>query len=868
MSAKDKPGVLQIIGAVVLIVVGVIINIFGGNGTPLIQYGLNLLGNGALAFAAGSLMKVKESGSLESDSPTYAFLGAENPTHGDTAVAVIYANDTASDKPGHMVSPTIMAAFTTPKGFEDSDFTRARSLDGQALSMLLAVGEGPIVGINDLRLNGEPVFEEHVGETIGAGNGTKKKWVLEGRGIDLRSIDVSVAGTQKSWLRIARTELAGIGDGVKYFFSVTLTDAGVEIDDQHDLKFYLGASANTSTLLAADADVRPIAWMDEGRTTLYINTQVPLPSGQKLWVGLIQRYLKDLTLKRAADEKSVAIEFTTAPTNGAAIVASWNRKVISGVRVEYRYGCAHQLPISGFDMIQNTINKNSEMTFNDSFTYATDEAVDDVRLTFASGSGGFTAIDIKDGGRSPVSAQIQIEWKLSTESDSAYRTLNDPAGATAGKRLNEFKLSADSTEVVIWEFAVRRLLAKWVAEHPGDTKAAGELKLWQRSKVTIRVKRTNKVQNNTNTYVSDVIVWASSTKVIEEKLSHPGLALIGISAVASSKLNGAMPRITCRARGLRDVEAYDGTSWVASETAQSNPVWAAVDLITNKRYGGGEQYTKAANIDATSARTAATWCDNELTRDGKTEKRAVIDYVADLRRQLMDQVRDMLLPAQVVPVQRGNVWYFVVDRDEVRTGAFVITDDGKDGRTLKDSMGFAHQPITSRITELQVGYLDRDDDWQRAEVWVAPQVPATDRRIQRATAFGVTRASQATAFAQFLYAKQTQQGAIVSWGMVPSGVPIEAGDVLRVVSSRLGIDMYVRIMRWTLESTDELSVTIEGAEYVPQVYGQDFASHTVIRRKAEAAKSLNISAPTGATNTGTGEGTGSAQLSASIRAAA
>lgn len=858
MSALQK-----IVGAI-LVIVGAILT-FTGIGAPI---GIPMMISGTTMLIQAFFFAPKApEASEDRESATYGFRQFENPVKGDSAIPVIFSNNPASATPGHRTAGVVISAFTTPKGSEDPEFVKALKARGQALSVLLAIAEGPIEDIADIRVNDEPVFEEVTDKAPAeSANGTRRDFTWSGKRIDLKSFRLFVGGVAKGWTRSTITEQVAVGTAtstaVAYRVKVSEVNNGAQvIDDARDVRFFLGPAATSAYLLPDDetAEVRCGAWIGGSENELIVWPQAPIPNGKKLWVEIPVRRLEGATIKRSSDGKAAIVSFVTAPASGTTIRANFRRALMLGVRVEWRNGGRHQLPIDGHDAIRNTVSvQGGPLPLSTPpTTFTTDEDVDDVIVDLASVSG-FTAIDSKDGGRSPVRAQIKIEWKKSTEADSAYRKLRDPAGEVIGpdggkKTTYEFQLTGDSVSQLYWSFSILGLLKRWCEDHPTDSTAKTELAAFTRGKYTVRVTRTNKVQADSSTYVQDEIEVISYQKILYERLSYPGTALLSFHGIASEKLQGSLPRITCRVVGLNDVEEYAAGAWTRSATAQKNRVWAAIHIITARRYGAGEQYSKADNIDTASAATAAAWCDATVTHGEKSEARSVLDIVLDTRKSLMEQVRDILAPGRVVPVLRGNVWYFLVDREVTLSTVPVLYDDGSDARTVKGSARLSHDPVSSRVTELQVSYLDAEDDWERNEVWVAPRVPATERRIERAQAYGVTRATEAERYATWLYARQavTPQPRTIGWSMPPSTLSIEAGDVVRVVSDRLDVDMYVRVMAVRLSDSDDYMIDYEGVEYVPAVYGQSLDVQ-VTTRSAQASGTPSLSSPSTTKTDGTG----------------
>lgn len=851
-------GAVKIVVGAILAIVGIITQNPG-----LVKAGFTLVGSGILDVAGATIFKPKPPAEVEQSSRTYGFRPFTNESKGDAAIPVVYSNDTSATKPGHKIAPIYVSAATTPRGYEDYDFVKALKARGQSVSILMAVAEGPIVGIDDIRINDEPCFarQENVRPAESA-NGTRKTFTVPGNRIILDSIRVSVNGSDVGWTRSTRREVmkyGGVGDSTRaWMLSLQPYDGGMQlIDDTTEIVWLYGPDISDRRRIDDDHWFGVNAWMSEDRLTLFAAGSYPVEPGQFLACDLPVLRTTGVRFRMADDRKSVTLVFDSAPASGAIILVSFLRKAIPGVAIDWRNGARHQLPLAGHDAIRNDQAKGGEVT-STALTLTTTEECDDVVVNIASQSE-FTAYDNKDGGRSPVNAQIKIEWKLSTEADSAYRRVRDPAEEVTGKTLYEFKLGGDSTSTIYWSLSIRQLLRRWCDDHPGDGTAKSELALWTRTKYTVRVTRTNAIQNQSSTYVRDRIDWLSVTRVLDERLSYPGAAMLSFHGIGNERLNGSLPNVTCKVRGLRDVEMHTGTAWAKSDGAQANRAWAAADLITAKRYGGGEQFTKAANLDTDSFADAAEWCDEIVTTTDGTEIRSRLDLILDTRQPLMEQVRTILAPASVVPVLDGNIWRLVIDRAVDLASVPVIYADGEEGSVLRATCAVSHPEVTARATELQVTYLDRDQDFQRREVWAAPESPADERRIERATAYGAARHTETRRYTEALYDRLTNPGLNASWAMTMGGLALESGDVVRLVSAALTLDIYVRIMRWELRSTDggDLYITCGGAEYVPAAYGQERPASSAPVVTSPAA----VAAPTGGGSSG-------AQVGVTIRRAA
>lgn len=792
------------------------------------QVAIALAVSAVVTAAAVVLFRPKESeGDQFERSPAYGFNQWRNPVKGDSPIPLVYSST------GHRVAPVYIQAWVTPEGEHEDDFSKVLRADGQAMSALLAVAEGPISGIEDIRVNDEPITESFTVKF--SGNGTKTKFALGKTRVQVDTLAVSVAGTSKGWTltdhtftyyRDARRTLKfTLPDEFAPEYSPLVKVNGVEIDE------------------ASATGEKPHIWLETGNV-LWVDHQTSYNSGAlptRFDITVKKRTMSGLRVRKKDGETELI--FDTAPASGAEIVVTGQRTVFSGVRIEKRLGGTHQLPISGFESLRNTYGVGTVIgDAGSEVTFSTRDEVDDVVLLVTSSPSGFTEFD-DEGNRSPTFARFKIEYR-GADSDGnftgAYKQLDDPAGErsknTVGpggkqqkkveKNADVFEARGDSLSQLTWAYSIRGLLRRYVERYPNRAAGQSNLNAFTRNRYQVRVTRRGDTKGDNNTRFLDEITLSSYTEVIDERLNYPGTALLAVHAVASSRLQGGAPSITCKVKGTRDVYAHDGSSWAVSATAQSNPVWAACHVITNRRAGGGEHFTLASNIDATSAKAAADFCDASVTLDtGATETRARLDAVLDTRRSLLAVVTDLLRPAGIWPVLQGNTWKFVIDQAADLDSVPVVWDDTTATSVADSTLAVEHGPVSGEPTEVQVSFLDETADFDRKEVWVAPAEPASNRRIQRIEAYTITRRTEATRYANRVYTQASAGGLGLRMAISPAHIHFEAGDVVRVRSSRKGIDGYWRVMSLRF-STSDYFVQVEAMPYVRAVYGQQAAPQT------------------------------------------
>lgn len=863
-GSLQKGGLIYQVTGALEIVVGALLTATGIGapiGAVLMQAGFASLTAGTvLSVAGGFITPIRpDSGNTRRDSPTYGFGGAQyaNRVKGDAPIPVQYASRIK-------VAPIIAQVFTTPRGLENLDeFARTSPSPGQAISMQLVGGEGPIERIESLQINGEPLFDlvgdddpndpsTPVTKFLATGPGGSSAYTLDlGKRVYLPSLDIRVNGTRKLWVPTQRTSTF-TGDGSRTTWKVIAAATDLDLCAEYSLVFKVNGSIVDTDDTAA---VRPYAWLDGtgDARTLWIDTGVPMPSGTRLDVLYWARVAADgITVSTSNGKTTLRWPPGNAPTAGTKITGRYLRYRTPGVSIQMRYGGEHQLPLDGFQSTRQTQSALAEITKTSATQRSTTSEVDDVVLDFASSAQGMRSIDSTDGGSGPVEAIVRIRYKPYNAAASQWVTLDDPRGASTAFRDNKpadsFAFHDESSAQRFWSLSIRGILRQLAADKPNSS-WPGRLANFTRQRYDFDVIRLNPARyasNGTGDLFFDEIDLLSWQEVQDEWLTHGGTWQIGLHGYASAKLNGQLPNLTAVVAGRTSIGyAYASTDinlvttypWaradlISSTVAETNPVWCACDLIVNKRYGGGAQYTHD-NIDSESAYLAAQWCDATISRDGgaATEVRARLDYSADTRQSLMACVAEMLAPAHVIPVLQGDTWRFVIDQAVTLADCLTFYDDGN-GESNDTSPGatMSHEPVTSDVTELYVDFFDETAGWTRQQAVVAPSTPAESRRVKRIEIKGCTRPTQAKRYAQRVYAAATASpsipGAILT--LHARGLPLEAGDVIRFVSQRLAFDGYLRIVAMGFDAVKVPEVKLECIEYRPEVYGQQSTHARII----------------------------------------
>lgn len=782
-----------------------------GTGTVSSVAGVLTVAGTALQIAGNFLTPFEppEPSDDRRQSPTYGF-NPDNPPKGDAPLPAVFGTS--------LVRPVRLQAWTTPRGYEaDEEFGKALKQRGQSVSVLFGVACDHVQDIDDIRVNNEPVFQQRLdvdGNPVAltpSPNGSRTKWTISGKRLDLYSMRVFVDGVRKGWNKSTKTERLIVAPNL-LLYTIRTPE---HIRDDEELVFRVDGETLTPS------SARQVnAWLADEKT-LHVNTQEQWPVGTVVEVDIPTWDTDGLTIERKQGD--IQVTFDTAPTTSEKLTYTVRRETFPGLQTYIRLGGRHQLPIPGFgDVRQSHSLGGAEIVKGAFVEFETEDDVDDVIIDITSSSGGFTRYD-KVGDRDPAEAQFIIEYRKS--SDTVWTRLGDPGGAKSGptlkKNADEFRVRADSTAQVIWSFSIGGLLRNLNRKRPSK-KHRDQLAAFTRDTYRVRLKRTNPIQANSNGRHIDRIFALSRQEVQEEFLSRPGTAHIGLHGIGSQKLNGRFPITDCVVTGFRNVKKWNGSAWVVDADAHKNNVWAVCRLLTSYRYGLGHAYNLEDNVDAASAKAAADWCDETVELgEGETEVRARLDVTLDTRSSFQAWARDLLLPAQVIPVWHGDVLSFVidgpVDLDEVQS----YTADEVDARVFPDDLQAGHEDEADRVEELEVVYFDESERYERRPFRVVPETATIRRTKRRLDLLGCTRRTQAERVAEHIHQQAHASPPRLSGRITLAALRHEAGDVFQIESTELGLTgRYWRCEEISLPRSNSTFVTFQAREYVPSHYGQ------------------------------------------------
>ncbi len=266
-----------------------------------------------------------------------------------------------------------------------------------------------------------------------------------------------------------------------------------------------------------------------------------------------------------------------------------------------------------------------------------------------------------------------------------------------------------------------------------------------------QIRATNlSTDYSANSRYGDAVYLAEVNEVILDDFTYPRTVLVGIDALATNQLSGAI-KFSCLAKGAKVwVGGSSGTfAW------SQNPAWVAYDILTQPvtndagtavlRYDG----FNPSRIDLQSFTDWAAFC-NVAVADGKggTEPRCQFDGVFDTVTDMWTAALDVAATARATLITRGTTIAAVYD-DTRATPVQVFT--------VANSRDFSEDflKMEGRAAVIEVDFANRDLDYGRDIVPIINDAvaAASPGSPPASVALRITRASQAWREANYRLAK-------------------------------------------------------------------------------------------------------------------
>lgn len=363
------------------------------------------------------------------------------------------------------------------------------------------------------------------------------------------------------------------------------------------------------------------------------------------------------------------------------------------VQVDIRKGTNDQTVIPNFNDNFADQSLNYELTESWNTQQVQGDACDAIELTVGFPNGLYYSNDSGGADRTSVTLKAEIR-KVGDESWQALPLANQKGLAGHIKRRDAWNfIKSDNSAANTSEYAGRIEEATnnafyRVFRFDNLEKARYEIRMRCSAKDGKSLRHVNKVY------------WVQLTQIIYDDFVHPGKALIGIKALATSQLSGTDPKVTWIQERS---EVYVFNPYINKYEAQpaDNPAWAAYDLIHICRKIGGEYIVFGQPHMRLDYNAFKAWADKCKT-NGFT-----FNYIYDTAMRLWDALKypEAVGRGKVIPV--GTRFTCVSDYQSTPVQLFTVSNI-KHGSFTEEFQG-----VEARANSVEISFLNKDKDYER-----------------------------------------------------------------------------------------------------------------------------------------------------------
>lgn len=363
------------------------------------------------------------------------------------------------------------------------------------------------------------------------------------------------------------------------------------------------------------------------------------------------------------------------------------------VQVDIRKGTNDQTVIPNFNDNFADQSLNYELTESWNTQQVQGDACDAIELTVGFPNGLYYSNDSGGADRTSVTLKAEIR-KVGDESWQALPLANQKGMAGHIKRRDAWNfIKSDNSVTNTSDYAGRIEEATnnafyRVFRFDNLEKARYEIRMRCSAKDGKSLRHVNKVY------------WVQLTQIIYDDFVHPGKALIGIKALATSQLSGSDPKVTWIQERS---EVYVFNSYINKYEAQpaDNPAWAAYDLIHICRKIGGEYIVFGQPHMRLDYNAFKAWADKCKT-NGFT-----FNYIYDTAMRLWDALKypEAVGRGKVIPV--GTRFTCVSDYQSTPVQLFTVANI-KQGSFTEEFQG-----VEARANSVEISFLNKDKDYER-----------------------------------------------------------------------------------------------------------------------------------------------------------
>ena len=265
------------------------------------------------------------------------------------------------------------------------------------------------------------------------------------------------------------------------------------------------------------------------------------------------------------------------------------------------------------------------------------------------------------------------------------------------------------------------------------------------------------------------VYWDYYQEILYDDFRYPGASLLAVRALATDRLSGSMPRVTCLA--ARDtVPVWIGAAY--EDKAADNPAWACWDMLHDDVYGGGFAHTR---MHLSAFESWAAWCS-----DRGYEVNVYLDSSMSLRQSL--NLVGVLGRGSVVQV--GSKFTALVDRPEALPVQRFLFTQGNIGAASFKEEWLSHE---DRANVIEVTYWDKELNYERqtlpvfADGYDSSAAPIITAQV---SLIGCVYRDQAVKHGRALVRRNRYLTLTGQWEAGPDAVGCLPGDVVEVAHDR------------------------------------------------------------------------------------
>lgn len=196
------------------------------------------------------------------------------------------------------------------------------------------------------------------------------------------------------------------------------------------------------------------------------------------------------------------------------------------------------------------------------------------------------------------------------------------------------------------------------------------------------------------------VYWTQLTQIIYDDFVHPGKALIGIKALATSQLSGSDPDVSWIQERSK-VWAFNPYTNQYEEKPADNPAWAAYDILHICRKIGSEYVVFGqpyGRIDYDAFNAWAEKC---------TLNKFTFNYIFDTATRLWDALKYPEVVGRGKVISAGTRFTCVSDYQSSPVQLFTVANI-KYGSFTEEFQG-----VEARANSIELSFINKDKDYER-----------------------------------------------------------------------------------------------------------------------------------------------------------